>query len=167
MASTTACFTLVRRVKMMQNTRGNEEPFEPFSIVYFSNTPSHGYPNFFKIVVITESCDLWKRQPNNQRGGGLCTYIGSRLNVIELSNLCKPDIETQWFPLKMDRLINSTILGTVYHPPQSDDRIFRSHIFNSLNTLLAIYPNFDIMLPEDHFKPANLCFSLKLKKLVI
>ena len=100
-----------------------------------------------------------KDRSNNQRGGDLCTYISSRLNVIELGNLCEPEIETQWFLIKTDRLprgINSIVLGTVYHPPQSDDRILRSHIFNSLDSLLATYPNSAI----------NLCSSFKLKKLV-
>ena len=143
--------------------------------------------NSFEIMVITESwlCSQIsdeliripgyvthrKDRSNNQRGGGLCTYISSRLNVIELGNLCEPEIETQWFLIKTDRLprgISSIVLGTVYHPPQGDDRILRSHIFNSLDSLLATYPNSAIMLLGDfnQFKPANLCSSFKLKKLV-
>ena len=93
-----------------------------------------------------------KDRSNNQRGRGLCTYISSRLNVIELGNLCEPVIETQWFLMKTDHLprgINSIVLRTVYHPPQSDDRILRSHIFNSLDSFLATYPNFAIMLLGD------------------
>ena len=95
----------------------------------------------------------------------------SRLNVIELGNLCEPEIEALWFLIKTDRLprgINFIVLGTVYHPPQGDDRILRSHIFNSLDSLLATYPNSAIMLLGDfnQFKPANLCSSFKLKKLV-
>ena len=104
--------------------------------------------NSFEIVVITESwlCSqisdehiripgyvtYRKDRSNNQRGGGLCTYISSRLNVIELGDVCEREIETQWFLIKTDRLprgINSIVLGTVYHAPQSDDRILRSHIF--------------------------------------
>ena len=84
----------------------------------------------FEIVVITESwlclqisdeliripgyVTYRKDRSNNQRGG-LCTYISSRLNVIELGNLCEPEIETQWFLIKTDRLprgINSIVLGT-------------------------------------------------------
>ena len=79
-------------------------------------------------------------------------------------------IQTQWFLIKTDRLprgINSIVLGTVYHPPQGDDRILRSHIFNSLDSLLATYPNSAIMLFGDfnQFKPANLCSSLNLRNL--
>jgi hypothetical protein len=97
--------------------------------------------------------------------------MNSQLNVIELQNLSEPDIESQWFLIKMDRLprgINSIILGTVYHPPQSDDRILRSHIFNCLDSLLAAYPNSAIILLGDfnQFQPGNLCSSFSLKKLV-
>ena len=141
----------------------------------------------FEIIVITESWlsslihDNLIRIPgyvtyrrdrlNIQRGGGLCTYINSRLNVIELRNLSEPDTESQWFLIKMDRLprgINSIILGTVYHPPQSDDRTLRSHIFNCLDSILAAYPNSAIILLGDfnHFQPGNLCSSFSLKKLV-
>ena len=58
--------------------------------------------NSFEIVVITESwlcsqisdeliripgyATYRKDRSNNQRGGGLCTYISSRLDVIELGN---------------------------------------------------------------------------------
>jgi hypothetical protein len=70
-------------------------------------------------------------RPNNQPGGGLCTYISSRLNFLELTDLSDPEIESQWFLIRLDRLprgINSIILGTVYHPPQSDDHVLRMHI---------------------------------------
>ena len=85
--------------------------------------------------------------------------------------MSKPDIESQWFLIKMDRLprgINSIILGTVYHPPQSHDHILRSHIFNCLDSLLAAYPNSAIILLGDfnQFQPGNLCSSFSLKKMV-
>ena len=143
--------------------------------------------NSFEIIVITESwlssliddnligipgyVTYRRDRLNNQRGGGLCTYINSRLNVIELRNLSEPDIESQWFLIKMDRLpraINSIILGTVYHPRKSDDHILHSHIFNSHDSLLAAYPNSAIILLGDfnQFQPGNLCSSFSLKKLV-
>ena len=143
--------------------------------------------NFFEIIVITESwlssliddnligipgyVTYRRVRLNNQRGGGLCTYINSRLNVIELRNLSEPDIESQWFLIKMDclqRRINSIILGTVYHPLQSDDRILGSYIFNCLDSLLAAYPNSAIILLGDfnQLQPGNLCSSFSLKKLV-
>ena len=132
-------------------------------------TKANNVSDVSELIRIPGYATYRKDRSNNQRGG-LCTYISSRLNVIELGNLCEPEIETQWFLIKTDRLprgINSIVLGTVYQPPQADDRILRSHIFNSLDSLLATYPNSAIMLLEDfnQFKPANLCSSFKLKKL--
>jgi hypothetical protein len=110
-------------------------------------------------------------RPNNQCGGGLCTYINSQLNFAELTDLSEPEIESQWFLIRMERLprgTNSIILGTVYHPPQSDDNVLRMHIFKCLDSLLATYPNSAILVLGDfnQFKPGNLCNSFRLKKLV-
>ena len=109
---------------------------------------------------------------NDQRGGGLCTFINSKFNFVELPEVNDPDIESQWFLLKPARLprgINSIILGTVYHPPQNDDNKLRAHIFNSLDLILTNYPNSSIVILGDfnQFKPRNLCSSFKLKKLVL
>jgi hypothetical protein len=110
-------------------------------------------------------------RPNNQRGGGLCTYFNSQLNFTELTDLSEPEIESQWFLIRMERLprgINSILLGTVYHPPQSDDLVLRMHIFKCLDSLLATYPNSAILVLGDfnQFKPGNLYNSFRLKKLV-
>ncbi|XP_028411930.1 uncharacterized protein LOC114534656 [Dendronephthya gigantea] len=107
----------------------------------------------------------------NQRGGGLCSYFNSNLNFTELTDLGDPEIESQWFLIKMDRLprgINSIILGTVYHPPQSDDHALRTHIFKCLDSSLANYPNSAVLVLGDfnQFKPGNLCNSFRLKTLV-
>ena len=112
-----------------------------------------------------------KDRPNNQRGGGLCTFINSRFNFVELCELSEPEIESQWFLIKPDRLprgINSIIFGTVYHPPQNDDKTLRSHLFKCLDSSLTAHPNSAIVVVGDfnHFKPANLFSSFKLKKLV-
>ncbi|XP_028403413.1 uncharacterized protein LOC114526110 [Dendronephthya gigantea] len=108
---------------------------------------------------------------NNQRGGGLCSYFNSNLNFTELADLGDPEIESQWFLIKMDRLprgINSIILGTVYHPPQSDDHALRTHIFKCLDSSLANHPNSAVLVLGDfnQFKPGNLCNSFRLKTLV-
>ncbi|CAB4023186.1 Hypothetical predicted protein [Paramuricea clavata] len=69
---------------------------------------------------------------------------------------------------RLPRGINSILLGTVYHPPQSDDHVLRMHIFKCLDSLLATYPNSAILVLGDfnQFKPGNLCNSFRLKKLV-
>ena len=143
--------------------------------------------NSYDIVVITESwlnsgvTDSFVSQPehitvrrdrnNDQRGGGICTYIWEKLNVVQLPDMCDLEIESQLFLIKTDRLprgINSIILGTIYHPPRNDDRCLRNHIFKCLDHLLTIYPNSGILFLGDFnkFHPGNLCRSFKLKKLV-
>ena len=55
---------------------------------------------------------------DDQRGGGLCTFISKRLNFAELRELSDPNIESQWFVMKPDRLprgIHSIIVGTAHH----------------------------------------------------
>ena len=117
-----------------------------FPIIFVSNALSmvnkleniHGSitSNSCSIAVITESwlssCvtdDLIsipgfvtcrRDRSDDQRGGGVCSFINYQLNFIELSDLHIPDFECQWFLIKPNRLsrgINSIILGTVYHPP--------------------------------------------------
>lgn len=121
-----------------------------------------GLPNFAAIR---------RDRPENQRGGGLCTYINNNLNFLELAHLSDPQFETQWFLLKPNRLprgINSIIMVTVYHPPQNKDNLLRNHLFQSLDTALTEFPNAGIIILGDfnQFKPGSLCSSFKLKKLV-
>ena len=92
---------------------------------------------------------------------GLCTYINAELDFTELSDLSDPAFETQWFLLKPKRLprgINLIILGTVYHPPQNNDLAIRNHLFQSLDSTLARFPNSGIILMGDFnkFNPSPL-----------
>lgn len=48
-------------------------------------------------------------RPYNQRGGGLCTFISSRLDFIELCHLRDPEIESQLFVIKPNRLLRNQI----------------------------------------------------------
>ena len=100
-------------------------------------------------------------RPYDQRGGGLCTFISSRLDFIELCHLRDPEIESQWFVIKPNRLqrgINSILLGTVYHPPHDDNKL-RAHLFCSLDSALASYTNSAVLVLGDfnQFKPGNFC----------
>ena len=91
--------------------------------------------NSYDIIVITESwlnsdvTDNYVSQSgyktfrrdrsNDQRGGGICTYIRKQLHIVEISDMNDPEVESQWFLIKSDRLprgINTIILGTIYHP---------------------------------------------------
>jgi hypothetical protein len=57
---------------------------------------------------------------------------------------------------------------TVYHPPQNKDYLLRDHLFQSLDTALAKFPNAGIIILGDfnQFTSGSLCSSFKLKKLV-
>ena len=114
---------------------------------------------------------FWRGRPDDQRGSGLCTFISTCLNFVKLHELSDTNIESRWFVIKPDRLprgINSIVLGTVYHPPESDNNILHAHLFNCLDSSLAAHPNSAIIVLGDlnKFKPAALCSSFKLKKLV-
>ena len=81
-----------------------------------------------------------------------------------------PEIESPWFVIKpncLRRRINSIILGTVYHPPQNDNKL-PAYLFSSLDSALASYPCSAIVVLGDfnQFKPGNLCSSFKLKRLI-
>ena len=98
-------------------------------------------------------------RPYNQCGGGLCTFISSCLDFIELCHLRDPEIESPWFVIKpncLRRGINSIILGTVYHPPQNDNKL-PAYLFSSLDSALASYPCSAIVVLGDfkHFMPGN------------
>jgi hypothetical protein len=58
-------------------------------------------------------------------------------------------------------------MATVYHP-QNKDYLLRDHLFQSLDTALAEFPNAGIIILGDfnQFTPGSLCSSFKLKKLV-
>ena len=108
---------------------------------------------------------------NDQRGGGICTYIRKQLHIVEICDMNDPEVESQWFLIKSDRLprgIKTIILGTIYHPPRNDDQCLRAHIFKCLDHLLTVYPNSGILVLGDfnQFRPGNLCGSFKLKKIV-
>ena len=108
---------------------------------------------------------------DDQRGGGLCTYINAELNFTELSDLLDAAFETQWFLLKpkpLPRGTNFIILGIAYHPPQNNDLAMINHLFQSLDSTLACFPNSGIILMGDFnkFNPGPLISSFDLKEIV-
>ena len=91
---------------------------------------------------------------DDQRGGGLCTYIRNTLDFLELKDLSHPDIESQWFLIKPKRLprgIDVIVIASVYHPPQNNDLTLRNHLFESLDNALTNFPNAGIVLLGDFY----------------
>ena len=76
-----------------------------------------------------------KDRPEDQRGGGLCTYIKDSLDSMELADLSDSAFKAQWFLLKPNRLprgINSIIMASVYHPPQNNDIALKNQLLISI-----------------------------------
>jgi len=160
---------------LLSNTRSMANKLDEISAVITNNNCN--------IAVITESwlssnisndlisvpgfLALCKDRPDDQRGGGLCTYINAELDFMKLTDLSDPIFETQWILLKPKRLprgINSIILGTVYHPPQNNDYALRNHLFQSLDSALARFPNSGIIMLGDcnKFNPGSLTGPLSI-----
>ncbi|XP_044170468.1 uncharacterized protein LOC122954487 [Acropora millepora] len=123
------------------------------------------------LIMIPGFRSVRKDRPDNQRGGGLCTYIKETLDFIELNDLSDPVFETQWFLLKPNRLprgINSIIMATVYHPPQNNDLELKKHLFQSLDSALAKFPNAAIVILGEFNKlnPGSLISSFNIKQMV-
>ena len=49
------------------------------------------------LIKIPGFSSIRKDRCDDQRGGGLCTYIRNTLDFLELKDLSHPDIESQWF----------------------------------------------------------------------
>ena len=123
------------------------------------------------LITIPDYNNIRKDRPNDQRGGGICTYLKRSIGFLYLHEFDDPSFETQWFLLRPNRLprgINSIIMITIYRPPVNDDYALRNHIFQFLDRALNRYPNSGIVLLGDfnQFNPGSLCSSFKLKKAV-
>ena len=53
------------------------------------------------LIMIPGFRSICNDRPDNQCGGGLCTYIKETLDFIELNDLSDPVFETRWFLLKL------------------------------------------------------------------
>ena len=123
------------------------------------------------LIMIPGFRSVRKDRPDNQRGGGICTYIKETLDFIELNYLSDPVFETQWFLLKPNRFprgINSIIMATVYHPPQNNDLELKKYLFQSLDSALAKFPNAVIVILGDfnNLNPGSVISSFNLKQRV-
>ena len=60
--------------------------------------------------------------------------------------------ESLWLHLRPTRLprgFSCIIAAVIYHPPKSDDRSFREHLFQSLTLVESKYPNCGILVTGD------------------
>ena len=86
--------------------------------------------------------------------GGVCAYIKEdycRYKHLKELNCCD-EHESLWLHLRPTRLprgFSCIIAAVIYHPPKSDDRSFREHLFQSLTLMESKYPNFGILVTGD------------------
>ena len=86
--------------------------------------------------------------------GGVCAYIKEgycRYKHLKELNYCD-EHESLWLHLRPTRLprgFSCIIAAVIYHPPKSDDRSFREHLFQSLTLVESKYPNFGILVTGD------------------
>ena len=91
------------------------------------------------LIKISGFSSIRKDRCDDQRGGGLCSYIRNTLDFLELKDLSHLDIESQWLLIKPKRLprgIDAIVIASVYHPPQNNDSTLRNHLFESLDNAL-------------------------------
>ena len=86
--------------------------------------------------------------------GGVCAYIKEgycRYKHLKELNYCDED-ESLWLhltPTRLPRGFSCIIAAVIYHPPKSDDRSFREHLFQSLTLVESKYPNCGILVTGD------------------
>ena len=70
--------------------------------------------------------------------GGVCIYVNNQIKTGILYELDNIQFEVLWIKLSPKRLprgISSIIIGTIYHPPASDDQSMIEYLTNCLTTL--------------------------------
>ena len=86
--------------------------------------------------------------------GGVCAYIKEgycRYKHLKELNYCD-EHESLWLhltPTRLPRGFSCIIAAVIYHPPKSDDRSFREHLFQSLTLVESKYPNCGILVTGD------------------
>lgn len=93
------------------------------------------------LIAIPDHNHIRKDRPNDQRGGGICTYLKRFINFLHLHEFDDPCLETERFQLKPNRLpreFNSIIMTTIL--VMTCGNITLDQIYTSLGmTLLRFY----------------------------
>ena len=88
-----------------------------------------------------------------------------------LSDMEDPEIEVLWSYIRPSRLPRGTpciIVGTVYHPPRSDDSAMLDYLTTTLISLESLYPGCGIQLTGDfnQLRIQRILAQFKMKQLV-
>ena len=117
--------------------------------------------------------NLFRRdRKDGRQHGGLACYVKSSIPVINTwDELDILDLETMWItlrPQKMPRNFTHITVGTVYHPPGSDDWKMTQHLVSCIDTIRNKYPLTGIVVCGDfnHMKDSYFKSSCNLKQLI-
>ena len=100
-------------------------------------------------------------------GGGGESFIKSRLNFMEESDLKSPDFECQWFLIKPNRQLYYTC-NCLPPPGNVDNKLRTIGTFHCLDKALSNHSNSGILVGGyfHQCKPGHLCSSFKLENIV-
>ena len=81
---------------------------------------------------------------DGRAGGGILCYVKDDIPVVKIWNdLNNMNLETLWLTLRPHRLprgISHITIGTVYHPPKSDDWEMCKHLIHGFDHIKQTYP---------------------------
>ena len=110
----------------------------------------HGYTTLLSMN-ISSYLDMFKNRAS-QLHGGVCIYIKNLIPYKRLSDLEDPEFEVLWSHIRPPRLPRGPyciIVGTIYHPPRSNDSAMLDYLINTLISLEGLYPGYRILFTGD------------------
>ena len=98
-------------------------------------------------VVAISGFNLLHRDRKYGQYGGVCIYIRDSIQFSLLDDLFEPSFEVIWVKIRPDRLprgFSNVIVGTVYHPPSSNNSAMLNYLWNCLSLIESKYLNCEI-----------------------
>lgn len=122
-------------------------------------------------VVAISGFNLLHRDRKYGQHGGVCIYIRDSIQFSLLDDLFEPSFEVIWVKIRPDRLprgFSNVIVGTVYHPPSSNNSAMLNYLWNCLSLIESKYLNCEIWLLGDFNKLdlSKLKSNFELKQIV-
>lgn len=105
----------------------------------------------------------------DRQGGGVCAYINSHLPCKRLLDFEVTNIESLWVsvrPFRLPRSISNILVGTVYHPPDSNaekNYILTEHLQRNIDSFLTSHPDGLVIVTGD-FNPVSTGLDVRFVK---
>ena len=127
--------------------------------------------HIYNNVVAISDFNLLRRDRKDRQHGGVCIYIRDSIQFSLLDDLSEPSFEVIWVKIRPDRLprgFSNVIVGTVYHPPSSNNLAMLNYLWNCLSSIESKYSNCGILLLGDfnNLDVSRLKSNFKLKQIV-